>query len=205
MHCSKKLRQCCEAVGDQPESTKLWGIALFATEAIDHLSARLQHLDASGYALKELVSPTGLLLKVQRHTWSLLNPWAVQQLEQNEHALKLSTLLDHLRDFVGESFDKQACYDEFRGFTLTVSSAIWARLELKFWSWPWRLAPLVGNGSAIWVVLFAFLPLGVEAKQSHTTNKTTQQTTPHNKQTHNHTTNNTTQHKEEELKLHIHF
>ena len=136
VHITKKLKQCWETVSDQPDSSKLWGVGLFATEALDHLSARLQHLDSCGYALKELVNPSGLLYEFQRHTWSLLNPRAVAV---SEHSQKLSTILTHLRNFAGDSFDTQGCYDDFRGYTLTIASAVWARMELKFWDWPWRI------------------------------------------------------------------
>jgi len=49
---NKKLRQCMETISDQPSSTESWSIGLIATEAADHLSQRVQHLDDSGYALK---------------------------------------------------------------------------------------------------------------------------------------------------------
>ena len=35
--------------------------------------------------------------------------------------------------------NKQEIFDSLRGYSLTVASASLARLELKFWNWPWLL------------------------------------------------------------------
>ena len=78
------------------------------------------------------MSPNGALHAFQVHTWSLLNPWSGEL----KHSQKLSTLLAHLARSLDDGFDKQACYNEFRGFTLAVGSAVWSRLQLKYWSWP---------------------------------------------------------------------
>ena len=132
VHVNKKLKACLRTLGDQAATLQTWSLGLFATEAIDHLSALLQHCDATGFALRELVSPNGALHAFQVHTWSLLNPWSGEL----KHSQKLSTLLAHLARSLGDGFDKQACYNEFRGFTLAVGSAVWSRLQLKYWSWP---------------------------------------------------------------------
>ena len=138
VHTSKKLKQCMAALQEQDqESLVTWCTGLLSTEAADHMSARLQHLDSTkGSALKELVSSTGCLSQLQTHTWSLLNPWVG---DDNVHSQKLKVLMDHLQHFCGDDFDQQACYDDLRGFTLSVSSAMWARMSLKFWNWPWRI------------------------------------------------------------------
>ena len=62
VHTTKKLRQCLQALEDQPTSTVTWCTGLIATEPVDYMSARLQHLDATqGFGLKELVASRGLL------------------------------------------------------------------------------------------------------------------------------------------------
>ncbi len=40
---------------------------------------------------------------------------------------------------MGHDYDQQACYNDFRGYTLAVSAAVWARLDVKYSNWPWRL------------------------------------------------------------------
>ena len=49
VHVSKTLKQCVRAATDQPSSTRTCVTGLFATEAADHLSARVQLLDHNGY------------------------------------------------------------------------------------------------------------------------------------------------------------
>ena len=90
-------------MGDQPASTSLWSVAALATEGVDQLSARLQHLDAGGYGLKELVSPSGCLFKLQQHMWALLNPWS----SDTRHSHKLWATLEHQHAIMGEVFNMQ--------------------------------------------------------------------------------------------------
>ena len=111
IHSAKKLKQCMEVVGDQPATVQLWAIAALATEAVDQLSATLQHLDVAGYVLKELVSSTGCLLTLQQHTWALLNSWA----HNAKHSSKLRAIMEHQRALLGEAVYGQSCYSEFRG------------------------------------------------------------------------------------------
>lgn len=51
-HCNKKRSQSMEFLLDQPATAKTVLIALLSTEPVDHLSARLQHLDAHGSVLR---------------------------------------------------------------------------------------------------------------------------------------------------------
>ena len=48
----------------------------------------------------------------------------------------------------GKKFDKQGCYQSIRSYTLSVSSAVWAEIELKFWHWPFVLLRGVRGSAA---------------------------------------------------------
>ena len=95
----------------------------------------MQHLDVGGYTLKELVSSSGILQAFHAHVWALLNPWSAG----SAHSQKMFTMVSHLCEYVGPGFDRQKCYNKFRAFTLTIGAAIWARMDLKYSAWPWRL------------------------------------------------------------------
>ena len=110
------------------------------------MSARLQHLDATqGFGLKELVASRGLLHEFHEHTWALLNPWISNG---SDHSQKLKVIVDHMGRMRGKKFDKQGCYQSIRSYTLSVSSAVWAEIELKFWHWPFVLLRGVRGSAA---------------------------------------------------------
>ena len=146
VHTTKKLRQCLQALEDQPTSTVTWCTGLIATEPVDYMSARLQHLDATqGFGLKELVASRGLLHEFHEHTWARLSPWISNGID---HSQKLKVIVDHMGRMCGKKFDKQGCYQSIRSYTLSVSSAVWAEIELKFWHWPFVLLRGVRGSAA---------------------------------------------------------
>lgn len=137
MHVGKKLRHCCDTLRDKIACAKLWSIGLFATEAVDHVSARLQHLDVAGHSMRELVSPHGVVYGFHQHTWSLLNP--ASDLGSDAHRLKLAALVSYFASLPTGGGTESEIYEDLRGYVLSVSAAVWARLDLKYASWPWRL------------------------------------------------------------------
>ena len=86
---------------------------------LDHLSARLQHLDANeNYALKELVADKGGLWDAQQRYWCLLNEW-----HADTDSCKITVLLDHLVSVANPLLTRQEIWDGLRGHSLTVASA----------------------------------------------------------------------------------
>ena len=63
-HCNKKRRQSLEFLSTQPEAVDTVVTALVATESVDKLTARAQHLDIEGQALVEVVAEKGCALHV---------------------------------------------------------------------------------------------------------------------------------------------
>ena len=51
-YCSKKERDSAEFLGDMPRTAQVLTMAVVATEPVDKLSARLQHLDAHSDSLQ---------------------------------------------------------------------------------------------------------------------------------------------------------
>ena len=155
VHITKKLQKAFATLSDQPATTQVWSTALFATEPIDYLSNRLQHLDTVGSSLKELVSENGLLTQFQEHVWFLLNPWSA---EESRHSQKLWGIFSYLQRMCGADFDGKACISDLRGYLLSVASAVWARLQLQYFNWPWKLVR--GCGSKIMVGHLCWNTLG---------------------------------------------
>ena len=74
-YCSKKERDSAEFLGDMPRTAQVLAMAVVATEPVDKLSARLQHLDAHSDSLREVLDDErGPIRECQRHLWQRRRP-----------------------------------------------------------------------------------------------------------------------------------
>ena len=90
VHTGKKLRTSVEFMQDALAPLVI-GVATLTTEAVDYLSARLQHLDHTSEAMIELIAKDSLLDECQEQLWSTLNTWS-----PSEHSMKLQAVVDDL-------------------------------------------------------------------------------------------------------------
>ena len=153
VYTGKKLRKAVAFV-QEPDTPQTLSVSLLTTQPLDFLSARLQHLDATSTARGELAAKNGLLLQCQQSLWLLLNAW-----KDSQTAECFTAVLSDLRATQGDHFDFEAMLAEFYRATLEVGSAVWARLEVRFTSWPWKLI------TGLWPPRYGFS--AAEALQVH--------------------------------------
>lgn len=121
---AKKKRETTLQFVQDPTSAKLLGNALVACLPVDQLSYRLQHLDHAGGGVSELVdsSPAGLLISTQHKFWQYMNPW---------HA-RGSAFLETVWYFLDNGdLGQDEVMNDSRACCLSLSAAVWSRLELK--------------------------------------------------------------------------
>ena len=125
----KKTRQA-NAYLSSIDNHKSLAIALVTTAPLDHLSARLQHLDAQqAWSLMNLCdSRTGPLVAAQVELASILYP------KQCNGEPILPALIHHFGSVVRS---------ELRSKVVALCAQLWARLEVTYFNWPWRLLGLV--------------------------------------------------------------
>ena len=102
-----------------------------ASTPLEKVSSRLQHLDSSSGSAKELVMPKSLLHQCQTHLWQILNPW--QESQYCKHLKALWKVVSE-RGALWDGFVAEA-----RGSVMSIGGAVWARLEVRFANWPWKL------------------------------------------------------------------
>ncbi|WP_353239572.1 hypothetical protein [Limnohabitans sp.] len=125
----KKTRQA-NAYLSSIDNHKSLAIALVTTAPLDHLSARLQHLDAQqAWSLMNLCdSRTGPLVAAQVELASILYP------KQCNGEPALPALMHHFGSVLRS---------ELRPKVVALCAQLWARLEVTYFNWPWRLLGLV--------------------------------------------------------------
>ena len=110
----------CEA-----ENEKLLCMATAVLEPVDKLSARLQHLDAHGSALAELVSKKSPETRSQQHLFQLLSPASSDDgAALPRAAIPVPLMIHH---FPGET---QEILGNVRKSSASLSAQIWARSQV---------------------------------------------------------------------------
>ncbi|CAK0894137.1 unnamed protein product [Prorocentrum cordatum] len=133
-HCHKRLVTARDFVVDR-SCPELLGFALLVTLPIDHMSLRLQHLDATdGGSVAELcdTSDKGIIASTHMKYWELCNVWAASA--GSEYSRSLWWYLEAVADSTEEQF-----LDNLRRHCVGLSAAVWARIEIKYSNWPYRL------------------------------------------------------------------
>jgi len=136
-HITKKTQQCVDFHSRQDTLQTLL-VALLVTAPVDRLSSRLQHLvNRTGNILGTagLASAGGgaggalaACLACQRHLWGLVNGW--------DDSCPQAVLVNAVKHHLGHT---ASSHDALRAAALSVGAAIWARLEVLYGAWPWRL------------------------------------------------------------------
>ena len=122
---NKKKQQAVDFLTD-PGSAITLGVAAITVAPLDHLSFRLQHLDAHGCSGLELVdrSDKGLLFTCQRTYWGLLNSW-----HTTSGSSQLASQWWLLSSGAGE--DEAEVYAASMRACVGLAASVWVRLELK--------------------------------------------------------------------------
>ena len=129
MYASRKLKLSLETMQDQPQTLRTFVYALTATEPVDKLSARLQHLDAESGTAGEAVGHRGAVYNAQRAYWEMLHP--------GDGPSKRYSVEGLLR--IHDTEDRAGALADMRMAILSMSAQVWCRFELVFKDWPWRL------------------------------------------------------------------
>ena len=125
VHCHKKMTAAREFIAG-PKCGETLGFALVATMPIDHLSLRLQHLDAHGAgSIRELTDmcESGLIKSCMAKYYDILN-FTVPSLLSGAS----SSLWWHLQSV--DLHEGTFC-DMLRQFCVGLSAVVWSRLEIK--------------------------------------------------------------------------
>ena len=132
---NQRKEACLLFVTDHLANLQVLGVALVCTIPMDKLSNRLQHLDASSSALLELTldskGPKNPFHACQEHLWQVSNPFYESRRSQH-----LSVLWDHL---AAAGCCRETLVNDARKAATTLASQVWARCEVRFQSWPYRL------------------------------------------------------------------
>lgn len=124
-HCHKKMTSAREFIAGSKCGETL-GFALLSTMPIDHLSLRLQHLDAHGAnSIREVTDMTenGLIKKCMAKYYDIFNFTVPSSLSGAGSALWW-----HLQS--ADLTENKFC-DMLRQFCVGLSAVVWARLEIK--------------------------------------------------------------------------
>ena len=127
----KKVKTAAEHLGDEKSCVHVLS-SLLVTEAADHLSQQLQHLDsdATQWSLLNLVREGGPIQTAQAHMFRLL--------EADDDLPNVGLLAWH---FAGTSLCDDAV-NEARAAIVFISSMIPAKLEVVHLEFPWLLIRL---------------------------------------------------------------
>ena len=123
-HCHKKMTAARQFIAG-PTCGETLGFALVATMPIDHLSLRLQHLDAHGAgSIKEVTDMTehGLTRRCMAKYYDILNVT-----EPTEGGFASELLRWHLQSELTEG----KFFDKLRQFCVGLAAVVWSRFEIK--------------------------------------------------------------------------
>ncbi len=123
-HCHKKVTSA-NAFVTGPQCGETLGFALVATLPIDHVSLRLQHLDAIGEgSVRDVTDMTdaGLLKRCMAKYYEIFNFMEPSPLFSAGHSLWW---------YLEGRMDQDTFCDMLRRFCVGLSAMAWARLEIK--------------------------------------------------------------------------
>ena len=133
---AEQIVKSVEVMAD-PNTAFAYATASLGTEPLGKQSARLQHLDKAqrGQGLLEITQQDdrGLLCQAQRDFYSILDQGG------DERRVSLRTVIRHFEGSL--SVETVVC--EMFKTVLDLICKLWARAELKHFSWPWTLMQLV--------------------------------------------------------------
>ena len=121
---NKKAKQCSEYLGGDSLLGQI-GCAVIASEPLDRLSNRLQHLDEVGNVLFDILGPgNGCLGDCQRHLYLLLHRHLPAPAND-----RTSWPVSLLIEYADES-ECEGMLDDMLASVAFLSSQVWARLEV---------------------------------------------------------------------------
>ncbi|CAK0826230.1 unnamed protein product, partial [Prorocentrum cordatum] len=122
---NKKARQCSEYLGSDDLLRQI-GLAVIASEPLDRLSNRLQHLDKVGNVLADILGrDNGCLGDCQRRFYYLLH----RHLDPGGLGCDRTTWPISLMIEYSEESECEGLLDEMLSSVMYLSSQVWARLE----------------------------------------------------------------------------
>lgn len=114
-------------------------LTMVATEPLDALNQRLQHLDATSCCLRDLTnSNSGVLVVAQRRLSNLLL--------DADSPVALHDVFEHFG--ASQGLEVGAMCDEARALVAGLGAQVSARLESSYFTWPWRLLRCVDPQSS---------------------------------------------------------
>ena len=130
-YVTKKERVSIDFMSDQPNNAFLTGVACSVTEAVDHLSARLQSCDYTGQSISEARKA---IPACQHALFALMNPVQgdLPVAPPSRATWVLETLVHHFDGVI----PKEDVVDKVSRESTELSAIIWSRMELFLGSGP---------------------------------------------------------------------
>ncbi len=123
-----RKRRAALAFHGAPDTLETLCVASLAAAPLEKLSLTLQHLDAEGGSVVQVVRTDSLFHECQLELWHLLNPGPTGVIGAAPQVLAMLRYGNEGQFLL-----------RLRAAVLGLAAAVWARLEITFASWPWRV------------------------------------------------------------------